>query len=81
MANPKILIEMENGDVMKAELYPEIAPITVQNFLELVGKGFYDGTIFHRCSQFLGVASWPCGQRALRGQQGPLNCSATLTVL
>lgn len=48
MANPKILIEMENGDVMKAELYPEIAPITVQNFLELVGKGFYDGTIFHR---------------------------------
>ena len=43
-----ILIEMENGDVMKAELYPETAPITVQNFLELVGKGFYDGTIFHR---------------------------------
>ncbi len=48
MANPMILIEMENGEVMKAELYPEIAPITVQNFLELVGKGFYDGTIFHR---------------------------------
>ena len=48
MANPKILIEMENGDTMKAELYPEIAPITVQNFLELVEKGFYDGTIFHR---------------------------------
>ena len=48
MANPMILIEMENGDVMKAELYPEIAPITVQNFLELVEKGFYDGTIFHR---------------------------------
>ena len=43
-----ILIEMENGDVMKAELYPDIAPITVQNFLDLVGKGFYDGTIFHR---------------------------------
>ncbi len=48
MANPMILIEMENGDVMKAELYPDIAPITVQNFLDLVGKGFYDGTIFHR---------------------------------
>ena len=48
MANPMILIEMENGDVMKAELYPEIAPITVQNFLDLVGEGFYDGTIFHR---------------------------------
>ena len=48
MANPMILIEMENGDVMKAELYPEIAPITVQNFLDLAGKGFYDGTIFHR---------------------------------
>ena len=39
---------MENGDVMKAELYPEVAPNTVNNFLSLVGKGFYDGLIFHR---------------------------------
>lgn len=39
---------MENGDVMKAELYPEVAPNTVNNFLSLAGKGFYDGLIFHR---------------------------------
>lgn len=39
---------MENGDVMKAELYPEVAPNTVNNFLSLIGKGFYDGLIFHR---------------------------------
>lgn len=39
---------MENGDVMKAELYPEVAPNTVNNFLSLVQKGFYDGLIFHR---------------------------------
>jgi peptidyl-prolyl cis-trans isomerase B (cyclophilin B) len=39
---------MENGDVMRAELYPETAPETVKNFVELVEKGFYDGTIFHR---------------------------------
>lgn len=43
-----VRIEMENGDVMRAELYPETAPETVRNFVELVEKGFYDGTIFHR---------------------------------
>ena len=43
-----VQITMENGDVMKAELYPEIAPKTVENFIELVKKGFYDNTIFHR---------------------------------
>ncbi len=48
MKNPIITITMENGDVMKAELYPEVAPNTVHNFLSLVGKGFYDGLIFHR---------------------------------
>lgn len=46
--NPVITITMENGDVMKAELYPEIAPISVNNFISLVKKGFYDGLIFHR---------------------------------
>lgn len=46
--NPIVTIEMENGDVMKAELYPEIAPNTVNNFVSLVNKGFYDGVIFHR---------------------------------
>lgn len=48
MANPVITITMENGDVMKAELYPEIAPNTVNNFISLVSKGYYDGLIFHR---------------------------------
>jgi peptidyl-prolyl cis-trans isomerase B (cyclophilin B) len=43
-----VTIEMENGDVLKAELYPEIAPNTVRNFISLVQKGFYDGLIFHR---------------------------------
>ena len=48
MANPVVTFEMENGDIMKAELYPEIAPNTVKNFISLVNKGFYDGLIFHR---------------------------------
>ena len=48
MQNPVITIEMENGDLIKAELYPEVAPNTVNNFLSLVEKGFYDGLIFHR---------------------------------
>lgn len=46
--NPIVTIEMENGNTMKAELYPEVAPNTVNNFISLVKKGFYDGTIFHR---------------------------------
>ena len=48
MSNPIVTIEMENGDVMKAELYPEVAPNTVNNFISLVSKGFYDGVIFPR---------------------------------
>lgn len=48
MKNPIVRIEMESGAVICAELYPEIAPNTVRNFLSLVQKGFYDGTIFHR---------------------------------
>lgn len=46
--NPIATIEMNNGDIMKAELYPKIAPNTVNNFISLVNKGFYDGVIFHR---------------------------------
>ena len=46
--NPIVTIEMENGDIMKAELYPAVAPNTVNNFISLVKKGFYDGLIFHR---------------------------------
>ena len=48
MQNPIVTIEMENGDIMKAELYPEIAPNTVNNFISLVKSGFYNGLIFHR---------------------------------
>lgn len=46
--NPVVTIKMENGKIMKAELYPEIAPNTVRNFVSLVNQGFYDGLIFHR---------------------------------
>ena len=46
--NPIVTIEMENGGKIVAELYPEVAPITVNNFVSLASKGFYDGLIFHR---------------------------------
>lgn len=48
MKNPIVTITMENGGIMKAELYPEIAPNTVNNFIDLINRGFYDGIIFHR---------------------------------
>lgn len=48
MSNPIVTFELNNGDVIKAELYPEVAPNTVNNFLSLVNKGFYDGLNFHR---------------------------------
>ena len=46
--NPIVTFEMENGGIIKAELYPEVAPNSVNNFISLVKKGFYDGLIFHR---------------------------------
>ena len=46
--NPIVTIEMSNGDTMKLELYPEMAPNTVNNFISLVQKNFYDGLTFHR---------------------------------
>jgi len=48
MSNPIVTFTMKNGDIFKAELYPEIAPNTVNNFISLVSKGFYNGLIFHR---------------------------------
>ncbi len=48
MSNPIVTITMKDGGVMKAELYPEIAPNTVNNFISLIQKGFYNGLIFHR---------------------------------
>ena len=47
--NPIVTIEMENGSLIKAELYPQVAPNSVNNFISLIQKGFYDGLIFHRC--------------------------------
>ena len=46
--NPVVTFEMEDGSIIKAELYPEVAPNTVNNFISLVKKGYYDGLIFHR---------------------------------
>ncbi|MGN0376120.1 MAG: peptidylprolyl isomerase [Suilimivivens sp.] len=46
--NPIVTFTMENGDVIKAELYPDIAPVSVNNFISLINKNFYDGLIFHR---------------------------------
>ena len=48
MSNPIVKIEMENGGVITAELYPDVAPNTVNNFISLIQKGYYDGLIFHR---------------------------------
>lgn len=48
MSNPIVTIEMEDGGIIKAELYPDIAPNTVNNFISLIKKGYYDGVIFHR---------------------------------
>ena len=48
MSNPIVTMTMESGDVMTFELYPDIAPNTVKNFISLIKKGFYDGLIFHR---------------------------------
>lgn len=66
-----VQITMENGDVMKAELYPEIAPKTVENFVKLVKDGFYDGTIFHRVIPgFMIQGGDPTGT----GMGGPGHC-------
>ena len=46
--NPIVTIEMQSGDIMKLELYPDIAPNTVNNFISLINKGFYNGLTFHR---------------------------------
>ena len=71
MTNPVVTITMDNGDVMKAELYPEVAPNTVNNFISLINKGFYDGKIFHRViSGFMIQGGCPDGN----GMGGPGYC-------
>ena len=71
MSNPIVTIEMENGGVIKAELYPEIAPNTVNNFISLVNKGFYDGVIFHRVIPGVMIQG---GDPLGRGTGGPGYC-------
>ncbi|MDD3411042.1 MAG: peptidylprolyl isomerase [Eubacteriales bacterium] len=71
MQNPTFVITMENGDVMKGELYPDIAPQSVGNFIALANSGFYDGLIFHRCIQgFMIQGGCPKGT----GTGGPGYC-------
>jgi peptidyl-prolyl cis-trans isomerase B (cyclophilin B) len=71
MSNPIATITMENGGVITAELYPEIAPETVNNFIDLASKGFYDGLIFHRViSGFMIQGGDPNGT----GSGGPGYC-------
>ena len=63
MSNPIVTVEMENGGIIKMELYPEIAPQSVRNFVTLINKGFYDGLIFHRViSGFMIQGGDPMGQ-------------------
>ena len=71
MANPIATIEMEDGKVIKAEFYPDIAPISVANFISLAGKGFYNGLIFHRViKDFMIQGGCPKGN----GTGGPGYC-------
>lgn len=67
MANPVVTFEMENGDVFKAELYPEKAPVSVNNFISLIQKGYYDGLTFHRVIRgFMIQGGLPGGNRNWR---------------
>ncbi len=69
--NPIVTIEMENGKIIKAELYPDIAPESVKNFLSLINKGFYNGLIFHRVIRgFMIQGGCPYGM----GYGGPGYC-------
>ena len=72
--NPIVTITMENGDVIKAELYPDVAPITVNNFLSLVNRRFYDGLIFHRVIRgFMIQGGDPEGTKGEFAQNGVKN--------
>ena len=62
MANPVVTIKMADGGTIKAELYPDIAPNTVNNFISLINDGFYNGLIFHRViSGFMIQGGCPMG--------------------
>ena len=68
MQNPIVTIEMESGKTIKLELYPEIAPNTVANFVSLASKGYYDGLIFHRVIPGFMIQ---CGDPTVNGMGGP----------
>ena len=69
--NPIVTIEMEDGGIIKAELYPDIAPQSVYNFISLANSGYYDGLIFHRCIYgFMIQGGCPLGN----GTGGPGYC-------
>lgn len=69
--NPVVTITMENGEVIRAQLYPELAPNSVKNFLSLINKGYYDGLIFHRVIEgFMIQGGCPDGT----GMGGPGYC-------
>ena len=71
MSNPIVTIEMENGKKIVAELYPDIAPQSVRNFISLANAGFYNGLIFHRCIYgFMIQGGCPAGT----GMGGPGYC-------
>ena len=75
--NPVVTIEMENGGVIKAELYPEVAPNTVNNFISLVKKGFYDDLIFHRVIRgFMIQGGCPLGQGTAIRSKGNFRSTA-----
>ena len=76
--NPIVTIEMENGDIIKAELYPEIAPNTINNFISLVNKGFYDGVIFHRVISIHGEFSNNGFTNNLKHTPGVLSMARTM---
>ena len=82
MKNPEITITMEDGGVIRAELYPEVAPNTVKNFISLAKKGYYDGLIFHRVIKgFMIQGGCPNGN-GMGGQtpQVPSSSSCTKTL-
>ena len=81
--NPIITIEMENGGVIKAELYPELAPNTVNNFISLIKKEFYNGCIFHRVISvaFHHFISFRFNQQLLSGKDTVLFIGIVATII
>ena len=73
--NPIVTIEMEDGGIIKAELYPDIAPQSVYNFISLANSGYYDGLIFHRCIYGFMIQAAPA--TASRASSSPTDSTTT----